>query len=670
MGDLFGIIGFFYLPALFLGAVSIGYLVIRITYPDVRIFSKEKKLGISALLGFLIALVSLLSSLVVESAVSKHGLVSVFVFAYTILAFTMMRLYFFFNSPSTITVGVPLHSVAMAARAFDSLEIPEKGEQTRKPGPFADFVKPLKMSSGMIGTPVEKGDEATQAKTQAHMADVQAQASPNTESGGFNQEAPAAQNAVFPAQEPAASPELKGTKTAQAPKAGGGPDGFWAGLSKMFSNQPGMTGQKADANAGGGQKAEKISLKATGLPHQNAAPQRPDNAPPWVKLPREQAPTAPMPGLGIIPQKSDKAAAGPQAFTPLTPKMLDKKQPVWPDSKAKMPDGTSQEAVSPPITRDENAEKALVSMSKQMAFPSSEDGSKLIELEIPIKRESERKQPDSFTLTGSKEEAKETIRKAKEAEAEMVLTDIIPQADRLERDAGKQGTPAYLEAKKAQQLPGASRETVSQSPVETVHRRYEQHESIRVIAPKDVMETDEFNTLITDIYSQLKHASREDSFNDSFKVNTPPERQKEASFGKTLSPGEKAPAPSGNLERELFGSSSAPQAGEAPPTSLFDQLNKINESEGARPGDKQLISAKSDVEFVHIKGEKGLGCPNCHQKNSRIVFCPYCGSGMCANCSPNVKLESDGFCYTCPKCTEEVHVKKKREVAAEPMMRH
>ena len=62
-------------------------------------------------------------------------------------------------------------------------------------------------------------------------------------------------------------------------------------------------------------------------------------------------------------------------------------------------------------------------------------------------------------------------------------------------------------------------------------------------------------------------------------------------------------------------------------------------------------------------GTPGLGCPNCHQKNSKIVFCPYCGSGMCANCSPNVRLESDGFAYTCPKCGEEVHIKKRK---AEP----
>jgi predicted RNA-binding Zn-ribbon protein involved in translation (DUF1610 family) len=32
---------------------------------------------------------------------------------------------------------------------------------------------------------------------------------------------------------------------------------------------------------------------------------------------------------------------------------------------------------------------------------------------------------------------------------------------------------------------------------------------------------------------------------------------------------------------------------------------------------------------------------------------------MCTNCSPNVRVDAAGFVYTCPKCGEEVHIKKK-----------
>ncbi len=52
-------------------------------------------------------------------------------------------------------------------------------------------------------------------------------------------------------------------------------------------------------------------------------------------------------------------------------------------------------------------------------------------------------------------------------------------------------------------------------------------------------------------------------------------------------------------------------------------------------------------------------CPHCGSKNSRIVFCPYCGTGMCANCSPAITPTAEGFTYQCPKCGEEVPVKRR-----------
>ncbi len=93
---------------------------------------------------------------------------------------------------------------------------------------------------------------------------------------------------------------------------------------------------------------------------------------------------------------------------------------------------------------------------------------------------------------------------------------------------------------------------------------------------------------------------------------------------------------------------------------MFDQLSRINAVEGPIGKAKESgLKSSSDMEFVHIGNEAGMGCPTCHQKNSRIVFCPYCGSGMCTNCSPNVRVDLAGFVYSCPKCGEEVHIKKK-----------
>jgi len=54
-----------------------------------------------------------------------------------------------------------------------------------------------------------------------------------------------------------------------------------------------------------------------------------------------------------------------------------------------------------------------------------------------------------------------------------------------------------------------------------------------------------------------------------------------------------------------------------------------------------------------------MGCPSCGARNTRVVFCPYCGTGFCANCTPSLLPGADAFTYTCPKCSESVSVKKK-----------
>ncbi|MBI5036599.1 hypothetical protein HZC09_04620 [Candidatus Micrarchaeota archaeon] len=70
--------------------------------------------------------------------------------------------------------------------------------------------------------------------------------------------------------------------------------------------------------------------------------------------------------------------------------------------------------------------------------------------------------------------------------------------------------------------------------------------------------------------------------------------------------------------------------------------------------------AKKSEEVSMVSSENAPSiCPNCKAKNSRIVFCPYCGGAMCANCSPSITPSAEGFTYQCPKCGEEILVKKK-----------
>ena len=59
-----------------------------------------------------------------------------------------------------------------------------------------------------------------------------------------------------------------------------------------------------------------------------------------------------------------------------------------------------------------------------------------------------------------------------------------------------------------------------------------------------------------------------------------------------------------------------------------------------------------------VPKEKGMGCPNCKSTKSMVVYCPYCGKGLCSNCADKVRSEGNLAFYTCPTCKKEVIVKK------------
>lgn len=110
--------------------------------------------------------------------------------------------------------------------------------------------------------------------------------------------------------------------------------------------------------------------------------------------------------------------------------------------------------------------------------------------------------------------------------------------------------------------------------------------------------------------------------------------------------------------KDLFGETpGAPAAEQKESSPLFAQLNAISTKK------EQPIQQSVDVKLAP---KTVAGCPTCNAKTSRIVFCPYCGTGMCANCSPAIKPAEDGFVYSCPKCSEEVFVRKQSKQGQPP----
>ncbi len=208
-----------------------------------------------------------------------------------------------------------------------------------------------------------------------------------------------------------------------------------------------------------------------------------------------------------------------------------------------------------------------------------------------------------------------------------------------------------------------------------VHRRYLLgKDTVQVIAPKTAANSTEFNEMIQDVYSQLKTAK--DATPTTPQTNTTATQTADKKTEDKKQPAKTTTSTKpGELSiQDILGGTSAPADSTQPTgvfaqldatvnpgegTSLFGQLAEI--SGGKSKAEKAAATApakQADVQNVKIAAEKDMACPTCRAKNTRIVFCPYCGSGMCANCSPKIKPVGPGqFLYTCPKCGEEINVK-------------
>ncbi len=267
------------------------------------------------------------------------------------------------------------------------------------------------------------------------------------------------------------------------------------------------------------------------------------------------------------------------------------------------------------------AEK-LMAMKKEVS-----ESEQLIEIDVPLRGVSAASAKGIHMIPASMDEVKAELKKVKLAELEAFISDIIKEPPKPQGAAA----PSAPEGERVRRRYMAGREAAP---------------SVRVIASRKVAAKDEFSDIVQDVYTQLKATKTEDSLQTA--MGMPKAAAKPA-------------APATLSFEDLLGEEKKPaQKEEAAPSSLFSELSAINA--GTAPSEEK----KSSVEFVKIEAEKGMGCPTCHSKNTRIIFCPYCGTGMCANCSPKITPKADHFVYVCPKCLEDVTVKKKTP-ASSPM---
>ncbi len=186
---------------------------------------------------------------------------------------------------------------------------------------------------------------------------------------------------------------------------------------------------------------------------------------------------------------------------------------------------------------------------------------------------------------------------------------------------------------------------------------------VTAMAPADAARREETPQALEAAHSQLSDQSRPLSRREKRKLDEEGQKQPQAT---ATSQAQEAPKPELTLQ-DIIGT---PAGAEEKPAGLFGELEATAGGGQAAGEGRTLFSElesvaggaaakKPGVVNVEVKKESALACPTCKAANTRVVFCPYCGTGMCANCSPSIKTEGDLFIFTCPKCSEEVNVAKR-----------
>ena len=575
------------------GSVAIGYLLLRLTYPEVRTMDFNQRLGVSALSGVLLSVAAFAIDYSFDAAdvMQRQGFFPLVLFLLLLASFAVLKIYFALQQSQFLTIGIPMASpmaapqpVPSAVTAASPAPIAPAAppSQARPPAPAPGQAAPISLDFGKFGKQEEK---------------------PLPQPAAKQSELPRAPVPARPAQ-PAAP--LPPQKPLQIPLA----------ISPPAPRPP--TPAPAPAPA--------------------AAPSR-DKKSVILKLRQEEAYAEPKPSFFQRLFGSISPKRRPAEKKVALPKSLLKPEPARPpwaqaakEAKAARPEekpapaGQPQKGYLATIT-------GIVEEGKQKP-PGPAPEPELPKPEVLTLKPEPAAAPGEHVITtyrgqlraGQPPQPQQT---QEDAEAEEMAKELAPQA------AGP-GQPA------ARQL---------------VHRRYMvsregvEQQDISVIADKSAAGRKEFDGLVADVYSQLKENEKPAGIKSALAVNAPPAAEKQKPAARKGAAEEK---PALTFDDLVKGTAAVP--GPAPaekPTAASEVFAKLRGMSAVQ------AEAQSKIEFVKVSADKTMGCPTCHSKSSKIIFCPYCGSGMCANCSPKIKPFSDQVVYTCPKCAEEVTVKKR-----------
>lgn len=217
------------------------------------------------------------------------------------------------------------------------------------------------------------------------------------------------------------------------------------------------------------------------------------------------------------------------------------------------------------------------------------------------------------TVPQNVREAKRVLAKARELEVEAILNDL-----RLDHPA----SVTALDSGRHRRLYLAARQNPS---------------------------SEEEKEIVDDVYLSFKDAAEANKKKDESKGKKTPDLLKDEVQAKT--------SPASAAEKTAAPASASP----AMPAASVSMADLFGEPKRTKPSaSPKSVFEQLDKQVTAVPIEQPPVCPTCKRKTSRIVFCPYCSAGMCANCSPKVTPAPDGFIYACPKCQEDIPVKKKQ----------
>ncbi|HLC47836.1 MAG TPA: zinc ribbon domain-containing protein [Candidatus Norongarragalinales archaeon] len=624
------------------GSVTLGYLLLRLTYPEVRTLSPETKLGAAGISGGLLAVASLVIDYAFDGkleVLTGSGLYAIIIFLLFLLSFVTMKLYFMFSRPEFLTVGMPMSQPTITLQ-IEHIE--------RKPEPeVRETIIPKKTSDMQERELAEKkASERVTGKDELKVVSdehVILQKKENFFSKIVH---------VF-------SPKANEKKVALEDMQ----------KAAMVTVSPLIAGQ---ASAPPSAPLGKAAIMAPPyVARENPPSGIVIEKPAFEKPPQENEAQA----KGALPSIAASSTANASADISIPFKDDKKKGNLGPEEPRKsylaMVDEIIKDEKKPDAGKGgDDIEIPTVPQNGQQRKPLDVSGHERLYAAARFQEADAAASQKGFVKekfeTDPKQRA-EQIKKATETEAEAILQDILPKDVLVQEvvESPSDGHRRLYEKVQAQQRGVATKTASELPPGAMVHRRYlvrsgesGQTQGVSVVGNAAAMQGESFDSMVSDVYTQLK-STKTEGIAKNLKV-TPPKGSSSKQAPKSEITFEDLLGDKPQEKKEDAGSGGSSVMSQlAGLSQQGTQLAAATPSLGSAASESAPIIPKSSIDFVKIQAEKGMGCPTCSSKNTKIIFCPYCGTGMCANCSPSIKIKEGGFVYTCPKCKEDVDIRKK-----------